>query len=144
MRRNPALIVTPIRWLLFALILLLVAGAAQARVDQRRLQVTLYDYAAAVRWGDLSQILSFFDKSEKAVPAPTPFEVERWKQWKVVGYRAQPYTVFEDGHVEQRVEIELSNVNTLATRTVIDRQRWRYEKKRKAWLLISGLPNLSQ
>jgi hypothetical protein len=144
MQRTPALVIAPVRWLLLALVLLFAATAAQARVDQRRLQVTLYDYAGAMRWGDVSQILSFFDKSEKAAPAPTPFELERWKQWKVVGYRAQPYTVFEDGHVEQRVEIELSNINTLATRTVIDRQRWRYEKKRKAWLLVSGLPNLSQ
>ncbi len=143
MQRTRAPILTSARWLLLALVLL-VSVSAQARVDQRRLQITLYDYAGAMRWGEVSQILSFFDKAETAAPAPTPFELERWKQWKVVGYRAQPYTVFEDGHVEQRVEIELSNINTLATRTVVDRQRWRYEKKRKAWLLVSGLPRLSQ
>lgn len=143
MQRTPVPILPSIRWLLLVLVLLF-SVSAQARVDQRRLQVALYDYAGAMRWGDVGQILSFFDKAEAAAPAPTPFELERWKQWKVVGYRAQPYSVFEDGHVEQRVEIELSNINTLATRTVIDRQRWRYEKKRKAWLLVSGLPKLSQ
>jgi hypothetical protein len=130
------------RWL--ALALLWVSAAALGMGEERRLQTTLYDYASAFRWGEMNQILSFFDRAEGAAAAPTTFELERWKQWRVVGYRAQPFAMSKDGHAEQIVEIEVSNVNTLATRTLLDRQKWRYERKTKAWLLTTGLPKLSQ
>lgn len=131
-------------WMLFALVLTLASSATQARGDERRLQVTLYDYASAFRWGEMNQILSFFDQGEESAPAPTSFDLERWKQWRVVGYRAQPYSFSKDGRAEQLVEIEITNVNTQATRKVMDKQRWHYAKKRKVWLLRSGLPALSQ
>jgi len=134
----------PLRWLFVFAGLLMISGLAEARVDQRRLQATLYDYASAFRWGQMNEILTFFAKDEKSAKPPTSFELERWKQWKVVGYRAQPYAISKDGHAEQVVEIELSNINSQATRRLFDRQRWRYEKKDKVWLLTSGLPSLSQ
>lgn len=130
-------------WLLMAL-LLLSAGSALGRGEQRRLEATLYDYASTFRWGDLNQILSYFDHSEEAAKPPTPFELERWKQWRVVGYRAQPFAMSKDGHAQQIVEVEVTNVNTQVTRKLVDRQHWRYNRKSKTWLLISGLPNLSQ
>lgn len=138
---------TPLRTagrLMWAFALLMLAGAALGMGEERRLQATLYDYASAFRWGEMNQILSFFDRSETAAKAPTPFELERWKQWHVVGYRAQPFAMSKDGNAAQIVEIELSNVNTLATRTITDRQRWRYDRKNKVWLLTTGLPSLSQ
>ncbi len=132
-----------LRWLMLALALLMSAGNVMAGKEERRLQTTLYDYASAFRWGEIDQILSFFDRGEGAAKAPTTFDLERWKQWKVVGYQALPFSASKDGHAEQIVKIELSNVNTQATRTITDRQRWRYDKKLKSWLLTSGLPNLS-
>jgi hypothetical protein len=131
-------------WKLAALFLLLTAGTALAAGEQRRLEATLYDYSSTFRWGDIGQILSFMDKSDAAAKAPTTFEVERWKQWRVVGYRSQPYVMSSKERAEQVVEIEISNINTQATRKLIDRQRWRYERKSKTWLLSSGLPNLAQ
>lgn len=133
-----------LRWWLIFIVLLMAAGAVQGRGDERRLQSTLYDYAGTFRWGKIDQVLSFFDHAETAAKAPSTFELERWKQWRVVGYRAQPYALSKDGNAQQVVEIELSNINTQVTRTVIDRQRWRYERKSKIWLLTSGLPSLSQ
>lgn len=130
--------------LLLALMLLLCAGIALGSGEQRRLETTLYDYASTFRWGDLNQILSYFDRSDLAAKPPTTFELERWKQWRVVGYRAQPFELTKGGRAQQIVEIEVTNVNTQATRKLIDRQHWRYERKSKTWLLISGLPNLSQ
>jgi hypothetical protein len=133
-----------LNWMLAALFLLLMNGSAMASGEQRRLESTLYDYASTFRWGDIGQILSFLDQSETAAKAPTTFEVERWKQWRVVGYRSQPYVMSSKERAEQVVEIEISNINTQATRKLVDRQRWRYERKAKTWLLSSGLPNLSQ
>ncbi len=132
------------RWSLLALSLLWVAASALGMGEERRLQVTLYDYASAFRWGEMNQILTFFDRSEDAAEAPTTFELERWKQWRVVGYRAQPLAMSEEGHAVQVVEIEITNVNTQATRKITDRQRWRYDRKAKVWLLASGLPSLAQ
>lgn len=131
-------------WTLIALSMLLFAGTALGMSQERRLQVSLDAYASAFRWGEMNQILSFFDRTDAAAKAPTTFELERWKQWRVAGYRAQPSAIFKDGHAEQLVEIELTNVNTLMTRTIKDHQRWRYERKLKSWLLTSGLPSLSQ
>lgn len=130
------------RWL--ALTLLWVSVSVMGMGEERRLQATLYDYSSTFRWGEMSQILSYLDRTEEGAPAPTPFELERWKQWRVVGYRAQPFAMSEEGHAEQVVEIELTNVNTQATRKIIDRQRWRYDRKNKVWLLSTGLPKLDQ
>jgi hypothetical protein len=132
------------RWSLLALGLLWVAASALGMGEERRLQVTLYDYASAFRWGEMNQILTFFDRDKDATPAPTTFDLERWKQWRVVGYRAQPFAMSKDGHAEQVVEIEITNVNTQSTRKIMDRQRWRYDRKAKVWLLTSGLPRLGQ
>jgi hypothetical protein len=132
------------RWSLLALSLLWFAAAALGGGEERRLQVTLYDYASAFRWGEMNQILTFFDRDEDAAPAPTTFDLERWKQWRVVGYRAQPVAMSKEGHAEQVVEIEITNVNTQSTRKLMDRQRWRYDRKAKVWLLTTGLPSLSQ
>lgn len=123
--------------------LLLCSHAASAKNNERRLQSTLYDYASTFRWGDVEQVISFFDIGEKAKKFPTAFEIARWKQWRVVGYSAQPYALSKNGFAEQIVKIELSNVNTSLTRSIIDHQRWRYDKPTKTWRLISGLPSLS-
>lgn len=123
--------------------LMLYSHDAGAKNNERRLQRTLYDYASTFRWGDVEQVISFFDIGENAKKLPTAFEIARWKQWRVVGYSAQPYALSKNGFAEQIVKIELSNVNTLVTRNIIDYQRWRYDKSTKTWRLISGLPVLS-
>jgi len=137
-----------LRWLpqfLLALLLGLAfaAGPVAAKSKQQRLQATLYEYAGTFRWGEVEQIVAYFDTGEKAAKPPTAFDIQRWKQWRVVGYRAQPYAMFKDGFAEQVVTIEISNVNTLATKTIVDRQRWRYDDKRKHWMLMTGLPVLT-
>ena len=137
------MITRPLHWLLLILALAF-AGLAPAAGEDRRLQATLYDYHSTFRWGEMNQILTFFDRDKDAARPPTTFEVERWKQWRVVGYRAQPYVMFKGGRAEQVVEIEITNVNTQITRKIVDRQKWRYDRANKLWLLTSGLPNLSQ
>lgn len=125
------------------LLILLVPGLALAKSVEKRLQETLRSYASTFRWGEIEQVISYIDPQLLVEKPISSFELNRWRQWRVVGYRAQPYAMFGDKEAQQVVNIELNNVNTGVNRSIEDRQRWRYHKKTKRWLLVSGLPPLS-
>ena len=124
-------------------LVLLLPSVALAKSAEKRLQETLRAYASTFRWGEIEQVLQFFDPQVLREKPITAFELNRWRQWRVVGYRSQPYAMFGDKDAVQVASIELTNVNTGVNRTVEDRQRWRYDKKSKRWLLLTGLPPLS-
>ncbi len=140
MIRSRPVLATVLPLLLLALLL---PGLALAKSAEKRLQETLRSYASTFRWGEIEQVIGFIDPKVLVDKPISSFELNRWRQWRVVGYRTQPYAMFGDEGAEQVVSIELNNVNTGVNRTVEDHQRWRYEKKTRRWLLISGLPPLS-
>lgn len=129
--------------LLMLLLALLLPGLALAKSVEKRLQETLRSYASTFRWGKIEQVIDFIDPKALAEKPISPFELNRWRQWRVVGYSAQPYAMFGDKAAVQVVSIELNNVHTGVNRSIEDHQRWRYLKKTRRWMLVSGLPPLS-
>jgi hypothetical protein len=132
-----------IRSLLVLVVLLVSACSQMTRKDEKLLQLTLREYATTVRWGEFADALRFLDSGENAAKAPPSIELERWKQWRVAGYREQPYVLFEDGYAEQIVQIELIHQHSQSTRSIVDKQRWRYDAEKESWRLTSGLPRLT-
>ncbi len=119
-------------------------GACSAGVgsEKSRLEETMYHYSAAVRWGDVEQIIAFHDPNVLAEHPPEAIELERWRQLRVTGYRARGLEPQPDETVVQFAEIEFMNRHTQTTSALLDREQWRYDESAKRWWLTSGLPNL--
>ncbi len=133
------------RWPVVLLaVLFAAAGCASdpAAGDARKLETTLSAYHSALRWGSVEQALAFQDPEPLKTTPVSSFELERWRQFRVVGYRASSPATTSPGHVQQRVALELINTNTQGVRNLIDLQDWRYDPVAKRWWLTSGLPSL--
>jgi hypothetical protein len=126
--------------------LLFLAACANPRSKADELTHTLKGYEVAVRWGDgLGDATKFLDPDAPAETALSSFEMARFAQMSVIGYRVQSPAIIDENNVaSQQVLIELVNRHTQTPRSIIDVQRWRFEPKGKRWLLISGLPNLNK
>lgn len=130
----------------FALALILLtlfgcAGGLRSKTDE--LDATLRAYEGAIRWGNLSDAMAFSDPESIALQPVSKFDLERFAQFTVVGYRKQTAAIVDEtGTARQQVTIELVNKHTQTPRTILDSQTWRFEPKSKRWLLSSGLPNL--
>lgn len=129
---------------LLAAFVLACAGCASdpAAGDQTLLQRTLFAYHSALRWGTVEQAISMHDPETIAKRPISAFETERWRQFRVVGYRESLPVTVAPGRVQQRVELELVNVNTQGVRNLVDVQEWRYDVEDKKWWLVTGLPSL--
>jgi len=125
-------------------VLLVCAGCASdpAAGDAAKLEKTLSAYHSALRWGTVEQALSLHDPEVLAKQPVTSFELERWRQFRVVGYRDSSPVPVATGRVQHRVALELINLNTQGVRNVLDVQEWRYDATAKRWWLTSGLPSL--
>ena len=108
------------------------------------LDETLHTYAATIRWGDVAQAQAFIEPKLLAEHPPSTLELERFKQVRVAGYNEQPPVPVGDNEVRQVVQIDLINVNTQVSRSIIDRQVWKYDEAAKRWWLTSGLPDISR
>ncbi len=134
---------------LTALALLLVATAAIAgdgpSRSQRAKLATLQDaYVAAVRWSDFEAAEGFIDPEHLRTHPVTELERERYRQVQVSGYRERSTGVAGDGSIERRVEMSVINRNTQAERTVMVKERWRWDPQAKRWWQAAGLPDLWQ
>ncbi len=117
------------------------ANGPRSKADE--LTATLRNYEGAIRWGDLTDASAFLDPESAELHPVTKFNLDRFAQLKVVGYRTQTATIVDEtGTARQQVTIELVNKHTQTPRTILDAQTWRFEPKSKRWLLSSGLPNL--
>lgn len=126
------------------LALLLCAGCVSdpAAGDARKLETTLSAYHSALRWNGIDAALALHDPESLKTEPVTSFERERWAQFRVVGYRDSTPVPVSPGRVQQRVALELMNVNTQSVRTLLDVQEWRWDAEAKRWWLTSGLPSL--
>lgn len=120
------------------------AGCAGVGSQKNRMEETLYHYAAAVRWGDVEQIIAFHDPDILAEHPPELLALDRWRQLRVTGYRTRGREPQADGTIVQFAEIEFMNRHTQTTSALLDRERWRYDEKTKRWWLTSGLPDLDK
>ena len=131
--------------LVVALIALLAACAVeQMRNKETILEETLKTYAATIRWGDMTQAIAFVDPKYREAHPMTALDLARYKQVQVTAYNDAPATPISDNEVRQVVEIGLVNVNTQSARSVVDRQRWRYDKEANRWWLMTGLPDITR
>lgn len=122
--------------------LLLVGCATDMR--NQALTKTLSAYANVIRWGDFATAEQFVDPKIREEHPLTPFQLSRYKQYRVSEYDdpASPAGIAEN-EVGQVVRIGVINVNTQAERTVVDHQTWRYDPEKHQWWLTSGLPDVA-
>lgn len=128
-------------WVLLAAMALTMAACASATKNES-LRVRLYNYAAAIRWNEIDQAAAYVDPAVLAEKPFTAEQRERWKQVQVSRYYEAPQSTDGEGRVLQTVQIELIDRSTQTVRTIVDRQRWRYDETAKTWWLESGLPQL--
>lgn len=132
-----------LRFVMLILLLALFGCAGGVRSKSDELDATLRGYEGAIRWGNMTDAAAFLDPESNALHPTTKFDLERFAQLTVVGYRKQTAAIVDEtGTARQQVTIELVNKHTQTPRTILDAQTWRFEPKSKRWLLTSGLPNL--
>ena len=133
------------RLLLPALLAALLAGCPNSRTDEKALENTLTLFASEIRWGeDVERLFAYFDPEDAEKLRPKPLELERWKQYRVIGYREQPVVWNGEDSAAQRAELELVNRHTQITRNLKMTTLWRYDDEAERWYLDSPLPALSQ
>ena len=132
---------TLLRVLLVACLALL-AGCPKSASKGTALEQVQYDYSAAIRWGDFEGAWQLVDPEVRKQRPLTEFDLSRYRQVQISGYRDRGMSTAGDGAVVRDIEIGVINRNTLAERTVRYRERWRYDEAAKTWWLMSGLPDL--
>jgi hypothetical protein len=123
---------------LFALLLTACGGGTRA--DLKLLDTTLDQFASAVRWGTPDQLVAFIDPEVLRTRPIREFDVERLRQLRVGGFRAQPPVLVGEDRARQVAEVELINVNTQQGRSAVEVTEWRWDATAQRWWLVSGLP----
>ena len=128
---------------LILLAVLLAACGSTQKSEADLLQATLLEYGKAMRWGEVDQVLGFMDPEVLAANPIPALELERFRQVQIAGYRDQGPVMLDETHASQVVQIDLINRHTQQVRSVVDRQQWRLDREAKRWLLMSGLPRIT-
>ena len=131
-----------LRWMLL-LILAVVAFGAQATGGRQKgkLEQAQNAYAAAIRWGDFEGAWSFVEPAYAEAHPMGEFELRRYEQIQVSGYRDLSSSVEPDEVVVRLIEVRVINRHTQAERTLRYRERWRWDAEAKRWWLAGGLPD---
>ena len=106
------------------------------------LDLALYDFASAVRWGDFDKAYDFVDPKTKIAHPLTDLERARYKQVEVSSYDIISRLDGENT-ADQTIQIGLVNRNTQVGRSVVYHEHWRWDATIKTWWLVSGLPDIS-
>ncbi len=136
-----------IRLLALLMLLLVTANALAAglsRKQRQQLEEIQTAYGATLRWGGVEDAMGYIDPEVRREKPLTAFELNRYEQIRISGYRERSANPLPDGTWERRVEVGVINVNTQAERTVGVVERWRWDKDAKRWWQVSGLPDLWQ
>ena len=131
------------RRILVAALVLLLSSCSTTGKPKKILQETLMSYASTVRWSGFEQAMAFMDPEVLKAHPPTRLELERFRQVRVSFYHDQPAQDVSETEVTQIVEIGIVNEHSQSERSVIDRQRWRWDEAKKKWWLMSGLPDIT-
>lgn len=129
--------------LAFLLSLLSACASGGSKPDAKLLDQTLDAYASAIRWNGLDATARYLDPEQFASHPPSEFDLERLRQLELVNYRVLSRTPVDASHVEQLVELELSNKHSQTVRTVRVTQKWQFDGARKRWWLANGLPDVT-
>lgn len=131
-----------VRSLVTGLLSLALVACATTQNEAKLLDESFVAHASLVRWGDPLGSLEFVDPELRGTFELTSLERERWRQFRVAGYRAQPVVMLAPDRAQRAVELELVNRNTQAARSVAWQQEWRFDAEAERWWLVSGLPSL--
>jgi len=132
----------PIRLLFSAFLLVGLGACATTRNEGKMLEETLVLHASLMRWGDPLGSIEFVDPKVREKHELTGLERERWRQFRMAGYRAQPPAMLAEGQAQVVAELELVNLHTQTARSLSWRQEWRFDAEAKRWWLVSELPSL--
>ncbi len=124
---------------LVVLLTLFLGACSSTRDEDKLLDATLDQYAAAVRWGSIEDALGFLAPE---APRPSAFEIERLKQLQIAGYREPPPVQLSPTEVEQVAQIDFVNRHTQEGKSTIERFRWRFDAEAQRWWLVSGIAKL--
>ena len=133
---------TALRLLLLASLLAL-ASCATKQHSRDLLNVALYDYQSAIRWGNFTGALDFLDPEVLSKKPVSPIDLKRYEQIQVTGYTVQGGGSPEEGRHHQVVEVRFINRHTQAEKVILDQQQWRYDAELKRWWLVTGLPDIT-
>jgi len=131
------------RMFVLAALLLLMTACATGRPDDRKLELTLYDYAGAIRWNQVDRALDFIDPDLREKLLPSAIDRQRIDQLQVTAYNVVGTQPVSETEYLQQVELRIINRHTQVERSVIDRQRWRWDVESKTWWLTTGLPDFA-
>lgn len=133
------------RLLQLALVLSWVAalsGCQTTGTQNNKISETQYAYSAAIRWGDFEGAVNLIEPKLRKQQAPTPMQLERYKQIQVSSYRDVGTEMDkEKGTAVRLIDIGVINRHTLAERTVRYTEAWTWDPEAKTWWLVSGLPD---
>ena len=132
-------------WSCAAIALLTLALAACGDVKPSKghaLDMVLYDFSSALRWGNFDKAYDFVDPQTKMEHPLTDLDRSRYAQIEIASYEVMarnngPNTV------DQQIRLSLVNKNTQVGRSIVYQEHWRYDEQIKHWWLVSGLPDLS-
>ena len=128
------------RWLLVAVLGALLAGCATNQRQKSALDEAQYAWSAAIRWGDFEGAWNLLDPEYRDAHPLTDFELSRYKQIQVSGYRELGSQVQPDS-ARRDIEVGVINRNTMAERSLRYTEEWRFDAASKTWWLTSGLPD---
>ncbi len=132
------------RWLRWsALLLLLPCALASAGFGSksRQLDEMMAAYTAALRWGSFEDGWQFIEPEVRKAHPLTEFDMSRYAQLQVTGYRDTGTSNMKDGSVVRDIEISITNRNTQSERSVRYREIWRWDDKAGRWWQTTGLPD---
>ena len=128
------------RWLLVAVLGALLAGCATNQRQKSALDEAQYAWSAAIRWGDFEGAWNLLDPEYRNAHSLTDFDLSRYKQIQVSGYRELGSQVQPDS-ARRDIEVGVINRNTMAERSLRYTEEWRYDPATKNWWVTSGLPD---
>ncbi len=131
-------------WAALLMVMLAAGACASKGASDEGLRSRLFHYAAAIRWNEIEQAVKYVDPAVLAEKPFTDADAGRWREIQIARYLEGPQSVDPQGRVEQTVQIELIDRATQSVRTIVDRQRWRYDETAQIWWLETGLPDLNQ
>ncbi|MUV13301.1 hypothetical protein [Noviluteimonas gilva] len=129
-------------WMALCLCVLALAGCATSEGAASQFDRKVYEYSAAIRWGDFEGAWTLVDPEYRKAHPLSDMEMERYKQVQIAGYRDLATQTLPDGDVVREVEIEVVNRHSLAQRQTRYTEHWHYDPVAKQWWLMVGLPDL--
>jgi hypothetical protein len=128
--------------LLSCLFALALSGCQTTGTQNNKITEQQYAYSAAIRWGDFEGAVNIIKPELRAKLAPTPMQLERYKQIQVSGYTDVGTEMDKTkGTAVRLINIGVINRHTLAERSVRYTEAWEWDAENKIWWLISGLPD---